>query len=100
MPFSLPLKHRQRTVLSEFEKIKKERIKKIMDKETLSNYGWITICVLVIAVMVALATPFGSYIKSAVENTTQGLGPFFLCFCMQENLEVQKIFHPLYKEHF
>ena len=44
-----------------------------MDKETLSNYGWITICVLVIAVMVALATPFGSFIKTAVENTTQGL---------------------------
>lgn len=44
-----------------------------MDKETLSDYGWIVICVLVVAVMVALATPFGSYIKSATENTTQGL---------------------------
>ena len=44
-----------------------------MDKETLSNYGWIVICVLVIAVMVALATPFGNYVKSAVENTTQGM---------------------------
>ena len=44
-----------------------------MDKETVSNYGWIVICVLVIAVMVALATPFGSFIKTAVENTTQGL---------------------------
>ena len=30
-----------------------------MDKETLSNYGWIVICVLVLAVMLALATPFG-----------------------------------------
>ena len=30
-----------------------------MDKETLSNYGWIVICVLVLAVMIALATPFG-----------------------------------------
>ena len=44
-----------------------------MDKETLSNYGWIVICVLVIAIMVALATPFGNYVKSAVENTTQGM---------------------------
>ncbi len=44
-----------------------------MDKETLSNYGWIVICVLVLAVMIALASPFGSYVASAVENTTQGL---------------------------
>ena len=44
-----------------------------MDKETLSNYGWIVICVLIIAVMVALASPFGSYIRSGIENTTQGL---------------------------
>ena len=41
-----------------------------MDKETLSNYGWIVITVLVLAVMLALATPFASYIKTAVENTT------------------------------
>lgn len=41
-----------------------------MDKETLSNYGWIVITVLVLAVMIALATPFASYIKTAVENTT------------------------------
>ena len=44
-----------------------------MDKETLSNYGWIVICVLVLAVMIALATPFGGYIKTAVKSTTQGL---------------------------
>ncbi len=44
-----------------------------MDKETLSNYGWIVICVLVLAVMIALASPFGQYVASAVENTTQGL---------------------------
>ena len=43
-----------------------------MDKETLSNYGWIVICVLVLAVMIALATPFGSYIKDAVWYTTNG----------------------------
>lgn len=44
-----------------------------MDKETLSNYGWIVICILVLSVMIALATPFGSFIRTAVENTTQGL---------------------------
>ena len=44
-----------------------------MDKETLSNYGWIVICVMVMSVMLALATPFGSYIAGAVGNTTQGL---------------------------
>ena len=44
-----------------------------MDKETLSNYGWIVICVLVLAVMIALATPFGSYVSNAVKSTTQGL---------------------------
>ena len=44
-----------------------------MDKQTLSNYGWIVICVLVLAVMIALATPFGTFVKGATENTTQGL---------------------------
>lgn len=44
-----------------------------MDKETLSNYGWVVICVLVLVVMIALATPFGRYIADAVKSTTQGL---------------------------
>lgn len=44
-----------------------------MDKETLSNYGWIVICVLVLAVMIALAGPFGNFIADAVKSTTQGL---------------------------
>lgn len=44
-----------------------------MDKETLSNYGWIVICVLVLAVMLALATPFGDFVADAVKSTTQGL---------------------------
>ena len=44
-----------------------------MDKETLSNYGWIVICVLVLAVMIALATPFGSFIAGAIKSTTAGL---------------------------
>lgn len=44
-----------------------------MDKNTLSNYGWIVTCVLVLAVMIALSTPFGTYIKDAVWSTTEGL---------------------------
>ena len=44
-----------------------------MDKETLSNYGWIVICVLVLAVMIALATPFGTFVADAVKSTAQGL---------------------------
>ena len=44
-----------------------------MDKETLSNYGWIVICTLVLAIMIALATPFGDYVANAVRTTTQGL---------------------------
>ena len=37
-----------------------------MDKETLSNYGWVVICVIVLAIMIALATPFGEYIRDGV----------------------------------
>ena len=44
-----------------------------MDKETLSNYGWVVVCVLVLAVMIALATPFGNFVASAVENTAESL---------------------------
>lgn len=44
-----------------------------MDKETLSNYGWIVILVLVLAVMLALATPFGTFIAGAIKSTTAGL---------------------------
>ncbi len=44
-----------------------------MDKETLSNYGWIVIAVLVLAVMIALATPFGTFVSDAVKSTTQGM---------------------------
>ncbi len=44
-----------------------------MDKNTLSNYGWVVIAVLVLSVMIALATPFGTYIRQGVESTTAGL---------------------------
>ena len=44
-----------------------------MDKETLSNYGWIVICVMVLAVLLALASPFGTFVAGAIKSTTQGL---------------------------
>lgn len=44
-----------------------------MDKETLSNYGWITICCLILAVMIALSTPFGDFVAVGVKSTTAGL---------------------------
>lgn len=44
-----------------------------MDKETLSNYGWIVVCVMVLAVLLALASPFGSFVATAIKSTTQGL---------------------------
>ena len=37
-----------------------------MDRETLSNYGWVVIVVIVLAIMIALASPFGSYIKNGI----------------------------------
>lgn len=43
-----------------------------MDKETLSNYGWIVILVLILAVLLALATPFGNFIAGAFKATTAG----------------------------
>ena len=43
-----------------------------MDKETLSNYGWITIVTLVLAVMLTFATPFGTYIGNGVVSIARG----------------------------
>ena len=44
-----------------------------MDKNILSNYGWIVVMILCLSVLIALATPFGGYIKAGVENTLDGL---------------------------
>ena len=43
-----------------------------MDKKTLSNYGWIVVLVLVLAVLVSIATPFGQYIARAIKSTSEG----------------------------
>jgi hypothetical protein len=43
-----------------------------MDKETMSHYGWIIICVLILAVLLALATPFGNFIADGFKATAEG----------------------------
>lgn len=44
-----------------------------MDKNTLSNYGWIVVMILCLSVLIALATPFGTYVKDGIKSTTTGL---------------------------
>lgn len=43
-----------------------------MDKNTLSNYGWIIVTTIIIALMIVLATPFGSYIGDAFTSVVDG----------------------------
>ena len=43
-----------------------------MDKNTLSNYGWIVICCLVLVVMIALATPFGKFVGAGFKSSYEG----------------------------
>lgn len=43
-----------------------------MDKETLSNYGWIVVLVLILVVMMALAGPFGNFVADGIKSTTVG----------------------------
>ena len=43
-----------------------------MDKQTLSNYGWLVIVTLILAVMLAFATPFGTYVGDGVVSIANG----------------------------
>ena len=43
-----------------------------MDKETLSHYGWIVILVLVLAVLLALASPLGMFVADGFKATYAG----------------------------
>ena len=45
-----------------------------MNKETFSRYGWIIIIVLILAVMITFAAPFGYAIVSGVNNFVNGFG--------------------------
>ena len=42
-----------------------------MDKNTLSNYGWIIVTTIIIALMIVLATPFGNYMKDSFTGITE-----------------------------
>ena len=44
-----------------------------MDKDSLTNYGWIVICVLIIGIILSFVTPFGNFITTATKNTVEGL---------------------------
>lgn len=44
-----------------------------MDKETLSNYGWVVICILVIAILIGMSTPFASALSKGVKSSTNTL---------------------------
>ena len=39
-----------------------------MDRGTLSNYGWVVIVVIILAILIALATPFGNYISGGTKT--------------------------------
>ena len=39
-----------------------------MDKETLSNYGWIIVVILIGSIMLMLATPFGKYLTANIHS--------------------------------
>lgn len=44
-----------------------------MDKEVLTGYGWIVVCALILAVMIAMVTPFGGFITRATKDTVDGI---------------------------
>ena len=43
-----------------------------MDKNTLSHYGWIVVLVLILAVLLALATPFGVFVADGFKSSYSG----------------------------
>lgn len=43
-----------------------------MDRNTLSHYGWIVVCIMIIAVLLAFATPFGNFIGTGARIALDG----------------------------
>ena len=43
-----------------------------MDRSTLTSYGWVVIATLILAVMLAFATPFGRYVGQGVSSVAKG----------------------------
>ena len=44
-----------------------------MDKETLSQYGLISISIMIVSVLIMFATPFGEYMGNVINNIGQSL---------------------------
>ena len=42
-----------------------------MEKRTMSSYGWITIIIVVLCLLVSMATPFGNYVKDSALKATE-----------------------------
>ena len=40
-----------------------------MDKSTFASYGWIVCIVIIIAILLGMATPFGNFIKAGVNGS-------------------------------
>ena len=57
-----------------------------MDRETLSNYGWIAIATLVLVVLLALATPFGTYISNGIISVSRSYNTVAEKKMSEENL--------------
>ena len=55
------------------QKIKTERKKNNMDKNTLSHYGWIVISLIVSLIMITSATDLSMYEKNKVQQFTNDL---------------------------
>ena len=43
-----------------------------MDRDTLSNYGWIVVLTLILSVLLALASPFGNFLATGFKATYAG----------------------------
>ena len=44
-----------------------------MDKNTLSEYGWIVIVVIILAILIAFAVPFGDFVIASINNNVDNL---------------------------
>ena len=43
----------------------------LMEKHTLSHYGWVVILILILCLLISLATPFGTFVKESALKATR-----------------------------
>ena len=58
-----------------------------MDRHTITNYGWIVVVTLVLAVMIALATPFATFVKNGVESIREGYSSVIFKKTNKDNID-------------